>query len=218
MGIHLRQKKFLIFFDFHDFSPSPNRDNDKNQGYPILETKEPPVVSWGWGCPWKEIENYCATFWIKFKKESPLIWRENKPSLCSGSCDEIHATTKSQNKTYLKLFLKFSLYTLDTFLNTRETSVKHLPWNSHETIFELLLDTLEAPVNHPGKSLGAPLNLAWNTLKISLKPLWHTFETFLKHPLNVLKHHWNPLKTPLIHPSIFLETRLKLSWNTLWTS
>ena len=32
------------------------------------------------------------------------FFEKNKPSFCSGSCDEIHATTKLQNKT--EKFLK----------------------------------------------------------------------------------------------------------------
>ena len=85
---------------------------------------------------------------------SPLRDKLNKPSFCSGSCDEIHAT-KLQKKlnlktldTSLKLFMKFYWNTLDTFFkcpwNFLKTSLK-LPRNKLLTSFGYL----EAPLNHP---------------------------------------------------------------------
>ena len=74
----------------------------------------------------------------------PLAHSVNKPSFCSGSCDEIHDTTKLQNRTSLKDFWNFLWYFLDTFFNTLESSLKHL-WNCLETPFELLWDTLKIP-------------------------------------------------------------------------
>ena len=40
---------------------------------------------------------------IKYAITNDVInYAIKKPSFCSGSCDEIHAKTKSQNKTSLK--------------------------------------------------------------------------------------------------------------------
>ena len=122
-----------------------------------------------------------------------LSLKKNKPSFCSGSCDEIQSTTKLQNKLHWKiletpvnLFMKFSW-------NTLESSLKHF-WNYFETPFELLLDTLKLPwitlkglSGNPSIFLKTPLKLPWNTHSTSLK------------------HSWNLLKTPFKHTSIFLE-------------
>ena len=40
--------------------------------------------------------------WQKMNEEALEELEKNKPFLCSGSCDEIYATTKLQNKTSLK--------------------------------------------------------------------------------------------------------------------
>ena len=142
----------------------------------------------------------------------------NKPSFCSGSWDEIHATTKLQNKTSLKhswntletFFWKVLETNLTLYWNNLETSLKGL-WNYLETHFELLLDALESPLNHHWRFLG--ISLPWITLKSSVK---HP-ETPLKLSSNIhwtsSTHPWHPLTTPLKYPSIFLKTPLKLSWN-----
>ena len=54
------------------------------------------------------------------------VYRKNKPSFCSGSCGEIHARRKLQNKTSLKYF---NFLETQLTLNTLETSLK----NSLET-------------------------------------------------------------------------------------
>ena len=78
----------------------------------------------------------------------------NKPSFCSGSCDEIHAT-KVQKKLHLKIldtpleiFIKFSWNTLHIFF-------KH-PWNFLKTFMKLPRNSLwtsfrylEVPLNQP---------------------------------------------------------------------
>ena len=78
---------------------------------------------------------------------------KNKPSFCSGSCYEIHAKTKWQNKTSLK----HSSNTLDTslecFWNCLQTPI-NLPWN-----------TLETSLKHPEICLGTSLKLPWPALK-----------------------------------------------------
>ena len=75
--------------------------------------------------------------------------------------------------------------------------------------FELLLDTLQAPLNHTKSSLRTPLNLLWNTLKSSLKLTWNTLKSSLKHPKNFLgKSLKFPWKT--------LEITLKLNWDSFW--
>ena len=61
----------------------------------------------------------------------------NKPSFCSGSCDEMHAT-KLQKKlhlkilnTSLKLFVKFSGNTLDTHPSNFLKTSLNLPKNNN---------------------------------------------------------------------------------------
>ena len=92
-------------------------------------------------------------FGFKSRKEASFIpnvgqsvcpW--NKPSFCSGSCDEFMLQQNCKTKihwtileTPLKLLMNFSWNTLDTFFNTLESSLKHL-WNCLETPFKLLLD------------------------------------------------------------------------------
>ena len=48
----------------------------------------------------------CSKIWILFillkGTKGAMLLPKNKPSFCSGSCNEIHARTKSQNKTSLK--------------------------------------------------------------------------------------------------------------------
>ena len=63
--------------------------------------------------------------------------KKNKPSFCSGSCDEIHATT------FCEIFLKHKL-----FVNTLKTSLKH-PWNFLETPLKLSLDVFETALKLP---------------------------------------------------------------------
>ena len=69
--------------------------------------------------------------------------RIHKPSFCSGSCVEIHAGTKLQNKTSLI----HSWNTLDTlfkiFLNTHDTLFKH-PW----TFLRMFWNYLETASKH----------------------------------------------------------------------
>ena len=78
-------------------------------------------------------------------------------------------------ETPLKLFIKFSWSTLDTFFNTLGSSLKHF-WNYLKTPFELLLDTLRFP---------------WITLKrLSVRPSIF-LETSLKHLPNFLKYPFN---------------------------
>ena len=116
---------------------------------------------------------WCLNLWIKegkfdFNTNSNL----NKPSYCSGICDEIHATTKLQTKLHRNFFEIPCKHTW-SFLYT----LLKLPWNSLETPFNLILDNLEPPLNHPSRSLGTPLNLPWNTLKPRMKHPWNLLET-----------------------------------------
>ena len=73
---------------------------------------------------------------------------ENMPAFYSGSCNEIHARTKLQNKTSLKYFWN-ALETLWNFLETHMTfsSLKHLR-NCLATPFEILLDTHQSFLKH----------------------------------------------------------------------
>ena len=75
--------------------------------------------------------------------------KKNKPSFCSGSCNEIHARKKLQNKTslknswntlenfnwnFLETHLTLSLKTLETFFKCLWNCLE----NSHKTPFELV--------------------------------------------------------------------------------
>ena len=122
-----------------------------------------------------------------------LSWIKNKPSFCSGSCNEWHVATKLQNKSSLKhskntlhFFWKFLETRVTLSLNTLETSSKQF-WNSLETTFEFLLDTLETHMKgllkHPSIFLGT----SWNFLEKSLKHLWNFFQTPIKLLVNTLE-------------------------------
>ena len=98
----------------------------------------------------------------------------NKPSFCSGSCDECHA-----HETFLKhleSFLETSLKHSGNTLN-HETPLKH-PWNFlfHETFMK-----------HPWIIFEIPLKLPQNTLQSSLKLSWNTYVTSFKRLCNFLK-------------------------------
>ena len=124
---------------------------------------------------------YKQQFYIMLHAISYMLhapWWRNKHSFCSGSCDEIHATSNLSNKTSLKhswntfkLFFKFYWNTLKLF----GASSKRL-WNC-----------LQTPFYHP-------LNfLRWNPLKLPV----NTLKTSLKHPLNFLEP---PLKLSVSTP------------------
>ena len=107
----------------------------------------------------------------------------NRPSFCSGSCDEWHATMNFPKQnihntpliklvipwTFLKTVLdtletlkkhwEFSWNNLETYSEDLETSLKHL-WNFHETSLKRHRFTIETP---------------WNFLEIFLKPSWNLF-------------------------------------------
>ena len=142
----------------------------------------------------------------------------NKPSFCSGSCNEIHARRKLQNKTSLK-YLNF----LETQLtqNTLETSLKSFR-NCLETYLKHLWTFLDTPTwsslggiwEQPSIFVGTPLKLPWNILETTLK-LQATIEFLVNTFESHLKLHWNTLQSSLNHPWDFLETLLKLPWNTI---
>ena len=73
---------------------------------------------------------------------------KNKPSFCSGSCDEIHANLSNK------------------------TSLKH-SWNTIKLSFSNSLLTpselFKIPLNHPLIFLETTLQLPWNALRTSLK-------------------------------------------------
>ena len=127
-----------------------------------------------------------------------LSWIKNKPSFCSGSCNEWHVATKLQNKSSLKhskntlhFFWKFLETRVTLSLNTLETSSKQF-WNSLETTFEFLLDTLETHMKgllkHPSIFLETPFP------QTTLKPLSNTLDNQL---------NWKSLQSTLKHPWIF---------------
>ena len=122
----------------------------------------------------------------------------NKPSFCSGSCNECYAKKNCTNKLH-------SWNTLETW--------KFL-WNFPQTTFELLSNTHEVH-----------LKLHWNTLQSSIPTFiidytsiqWEAalHSIFHETPIKLL---WNPLETSLKHPENFLEmtskqTPLKYIWN-----
>ena len=99
------------------------------------------------------------------KKSSGL---KNKPSFCSGSCDEWHATMNFQKQNNLETPSQ-ELYTfIKHFRNFLENQLK-LPWNN------------------PWNPLETPLELC---LKGHLTLVWITCETLLKYP-------WNFPKAPM---------------------
>ena len=89
----------------------------------------------------------------------------NKPSFCSGSCDEWHATINFQKQNNLETPSQ------KHFEKILETSLKPL-WK----ILETPLKTCLKGLNHP-----------WNTLKTLLKSPCGNHETFLKRLVNALK-------------------------------
>ena len=137
----------------------------------------------------------------------------NKPSFCSGSCDEWHTTTTKQTfferllicfKPPLKNSLKDARNTLETSL----TSLKY-PWNYIDRHLNLPWSThhwniLETSVNFNSNLLETCLKLTWITLETYLKHTWNIFEMLLKHPWNtfeiLLKLPWNFPETPLKLP------------------
>ena len=150
------------------------------------------------------------------------------------SCDEIHAKTKLQNKTWLKhsqntpdTLLEISENKLDISLNALDTSLQCL-WNCPSIFFETPLkrscNIFETSLKHPEIFLWAPLRLSWNTfelswnsfelLQIPLKPHWklpwNTLQSF-----KLLSTHEPPLKLLETPFNVTWNTPLKLSWNTL---
>ena len=98
----------------------------------------------------------CVKLPLKTTHPLDLIWEEiemrknfnfgnpswkNKPYFCLGSCKEIHAKSKSQNKT----------------------SLKH-SWNILENLFRNFLETQLTLFKHPWNFLKMSLRLPWNTL------------------------------------------------------
>ena len=124
----------------------------------------------------------------------------NKPSFCSGSCDEWHAKKTFKNRTTLKhphKSFKLSLNTLTFSWNFLETSMKDL-WNFYERSLKLLWKILETSMRDPWNPLKTPLetgfkglNHLWNTIETPLKSPCGTHETFLKHLGYSLKHLQN---------------------------
>ena len=99
---------------------------------------------------------------------------ENKPSFCSGSCDEIQARSKLQNKTSLNTLWK----TLEAFFSSNflETHLT-LPLNTLETFLICLWNYLETPLKHSFTSL----RYHWCYLESPLKVSRNTFQSPLKH-------------------------------------
>ena len=111
------------------------------------------------------------------------ISRINKPSFCSGSCDDWHTTTTKQTffERLLICFkppLKTSLKDARNALETSLTSLKYL-------------------CNYIEKSLYLPWNIHhWNFLENFVKFTWNFFKNLLE---TCLSHNWNLLETPLKH-------------------
>ena len=80
--------------------------------------------------------------WTKFSVTG------NKPSFCSGSCDEWHATINFQKQDNLETLSKV----LETSLKHIGTYLKYL-WNFHNISLKLLWNTLESILDPPGTSL-----------------------------------------------------------------
>ena len=105
-------------------------------------------VHWGlmiqvsWVC-YLQCKWMIRRLWLRF------YWKD-RYSFCLGSCDECYAATKLQKNncwnildTALELFFKFPWSPLEAFFEHSWN------FNSLETPFELILDTLEPPLNHP---------------------------------------------------------------------
>ena len=93
----------------------------------------------------------------------------NKPSFCSGSCNECLA--KQNNHEALSIVL--------------ETSLKHLKI-CYETLTKDTWEFYEKSLKHP-----------WNLLVFLLETCLNTLEISLKHTWNFLKTPWNFFETPL---------------------
>ena len=124
----------------------------------------------------------------------------NKPSFCSGSCDEWHATVSFQKHNNLETLLQ-KLKTLETVFNhpwkTLETPLispwnfLRRPWNFFETPLKLLL-----------KLPGISMKSSWNPLGTCFKILWNFLETPSRHSSKlyqnnleiIMKHFWNFLE------------------------
>ena len=105
------------------------------------------------------------------------------------------------SETPMKLFLQFYWYTLEiTFFK--------FPENFPKASLKLL-DTLEAPLNHPWGSLETPFTLFETPLKLP----WNAIETPLKLSSNT---HWTSLNTLETHLNS-IEIIFNLPWNTLET-
>ena len=121
----------------------------------------------------------------------------NKPSFCSGSCDDWHTTTTKQTffERLLICFkppLKSSLKDVRNTLETSLTSLKY-PWNYIEKPLYLPWNT------HHWNFLEISVKLIWNLLETCLKLAWITLETYLKHP-------WNTFEISFTLPWNYLET------------
>ena len=135
-----------------------------------------------------------------------LVLYFNKPSFCSGSCGEGHATKTKQ--TFFARLLKHAWHFLET-LKKCPWRFSETPWNHYETLSILSWRTVK-----PCNFLKISMKHSLNTQETFFKLPWNSLESLLKHPGNFLetliKSPWNSLEMP--------KTVLKLSWNTLETS
>ena len=101
------------------------------------------------------LSKYLKIFWGP--SNGYFLFLKNKPSFCSGSCDEIHVRKKLQNKTSLK------------YLNFLET---HLTQNTFETSLASFWNCLETHLKH-----------LWTSLRYTyLKLPWITIGGIWEHP------------------------------------
>ena len=137
----------------------------------------------------------------------------NKPSFCSGSCNECYAKKKLHKQTSflkhpwnLKIFVELSP-------NNLWTSFKY-PWSPLKTSLKypsIFPTNIYNWLNQYPIGSKITFNPPWNTFETSLKLLWNTLKTSLKPPCNI-----HPLNTIIIlrqRIAISLQLNIWRTWD-----